>query len=139
MNMKKIYLIICLSLLYSPFKTLAQSSNDKNQILQQCVSLEQLNEKIPKKTTNYYVLNHGIDFSNSLNLEVKGKKISILEKSDLNISRSYFLFHTLNIDGNTAFVRYYYKYTIDNLEKVIPITLSFQKKESKWEIVNCSI
>ena len=47
--MKKIYLIICLSLLYSPCKTLAQSLNDKNQILQQCVSLEQLNKKIPEK------------------------------------------------------------------------------------------
>jgi hypothetical protein len=103
------------------------------------VSLEQLNKKIPEKTTNYYILNHGIDFSNSLNLEVNGKKISFLEKSDLNISKPYFLFHTLNIDGNTAFVRYYFKYTIDNLEKVIPITLSFQKKELKWEIVNYSI
>ena len=141
--MKKIYLIIYFSILYVPNVILAQSYNDKNELISQCVSLQALFEKIPKETqkklTNYYILNHGIDFDNSLNLEAKGKKISFLEKADINTSKPYFLFHTLNVDGNTAFVRFYFTYTVDMLEKTLPITINFQKKGTIWEIVNYSI
>jgi hypothetical protein len=89
--------------------------------------------------TEYYILGNTSDFNFSQNLIVNGKSISYLTKGDLSPAKPYFIFFTLNVDSNTAFVRYYFTYTKNGVETIIPITIDFVKTNSVWQVLNHTI
>jgi hypothetical protein len=118
-------------------------SKDKEQVINQCISLETLKEKLPaelqRNINEYKVLNHGIDFTDLYNMKVNGVKVSFIDKSQTSITNGYFLFHTVNVEESKAFVRYYFTYNVNKIEKVIPITIDFVKEGSSWRIINYTI
>lgn len=119
------------------------SPKDQNLLIKECLIFKPLEDKIPvevfEKLNEYNILNHGFDFKESSNLEANGKRVSFLTKGELSSIKAYFLFHTISIDKNKAFVRYYFIYKINGAEKTIPITIDFEKNNASWEVVNYSI
>ncbi len=119
------------------------SDLDEGQIIQQCIGFQPLVDKIPHdiltKITEYFILNHGMDLNYSKGLEVNNKRISLLTKGELSPTKPYFLFHTLSIKKDRAFVRYYFIYTNNGAETTIPITIDFVRNNSEWQILNHTI
>jgi hypothetical protein len=125
------------------YKNATREGSDQDQLIQQCLTFKPLVDKVPNgiisNNTVYYILNHGFDFTISSNLKANGKQISFLTKQELGPSKPYFLFHTLSIEGNTAFVRYYFEYTAKGVTNTIAITIDFEKNNGQWEITNYTI
>ncbi len=119
------------------------TTSDKDQLVQKCLTFQPLVDKIPAQVqvlmTEYYILgnNMGADFSQ--NLIVNGKRISFLTKADLSPAKPFFIFFTLNVDNDKAFVRYYFTYTSNGVETTIPITIDFVKTNSVWQVLQYTI
>jgi hypothetical protein len=115
----------------------------QNQIIDQCLSFDKLIENIPgdwyQNISEYVILNHGIDFNFPNDYTINEKGVSLINKTEINSSIPYFLFHTLNISENKVFVRYYFIYTDNMVEKSIPVTLEFERVNSAWVIKNYTI
>ena len=119
------------------------STTDKDQLAQKCLSFQPLIDKIPVEIqgmmTNYYILgnNFGTDFSQ--NLIFNGKSISFLTKADLSPAKPFFIFYTIYIENDKAFARYYFTYSSNGLETIIPVTIDFVKSDSVWQVVKYTI
>jgi hypothetical protein len=145
--MNKIYLLLlCVVISHVQSQTPANSSLsylDKDQLIQKCLVFQPLADKIPvevqAKMTEYYILNHGMNIDFSQDLKVNGKKTSFLTKGELSPAKPYFIFFTLNVENNKAFVRYYFIYTNNGKETTIPITIDFVKTNSVWQVLNHTI
>lgn len=145
--MKKIYLLLlCGIITHVQSQTLDNSnpsSQDKDQLIQKCLVFQPLVDKIPvevqARITDYYILNHGMEINFSQVLKVNGKGISFLTKGELTPAKPYFIFHTLNVENDKAFVRYYFIYTNNGEETTIPITIDFVKINSVWQVLNYTI
>ena len=118
-------------------------SSAQNQIIEQCLTFQPLEVKIPTEIkaqiVEYYILDHGVEFYFSPNIEINGKRTSLISKGEINSSKPYFLFHTLFIESNQALVRYYFIYTNKGVEITLPITVEFKKNNSLWQVSNYSI
>lgn len=141
--MKKIFFLLLTFVIANVQSQTTVSNTDKDQLVQKCLSFQPLIDKIPVEVqammTNYYILgnNFGTDFSQ--NLIVNGKNITFLSKGDLSPTKPIFLFSTLNVDNTTAFARYYFTYTINGIETIIPITIDFVKTNSVWQVLQHTI
>lgn len=141
--MKKIYFILLYFVISNGHSQTPISSTDKDKLVQKCLEFQPLVDKTPAEVLammpEYYILSNGMesDFSNSLN--VNGKKSSFLTKGDLTPAKPYFIFFTLNVENDKAFVRYYFTYTNNGLETTIPITIDFVKNNSVWQVLQYTI
>ncbi len=119
------------------------SNPDKDLLVQKCLVFQPLINKIPVEVqammTEYYILNSSMDADFSNNLNVNGKKSSFFTKDDLSPAKPYFIFFTLNVDNDKAFVRYYFTYTNNGEETIIPITIDFVKINSVWQMLQHTI
>ncbi len=119
------------------------ASNDKDQLIQKCLSFQPLVNKIPAEVqammADYYILGNNLGADFSQNLIVNGKKISFLTKADLSPSKPFFIFFTINVDNDKAFARYYFTYTSNGVETIIPVTIDFVKLNSVWQIIKYTI
>jgi hypothetical protein len=119
------------------------SVEDQNAIIKECLSFKILMDKIKNEakfnSSDYNILDHGIEFKKPLDKVLNGEKISFITKAELKLKSSYFLFHTIDIKKDKAFVRYYFMYTTNGMQKRIPITIDFEKTKAKWQIVNHTI
>ena len=95
--------------------------------------------KYPNCTDSQAQIVTYIDFTDLYNMKVDGTKVSFIDKSQISVTNGCFLFHTVNVEESKAFVRYYFTYNINNIEKVIPITIDFVKEGSSWRIINYTI
>ncbi|MDD5148971.1 MAG: hypothetical protein PHC28_00625 [Flavobacterium sp.] len=145
--MKKIYLFLLCGIIFHVQSQTSANSNfsspDKDQLIQKCLVFQPLVDKIPvevqARISDYYILNHGMEITFSQVLKVNGKGVSFLTKGELTPTKPYFLFHTLNIENDKAFVRYYFIYTNNGKETTIPITIDFVKINSVWQVFNYTI
>lgn len=117
----------------------AFSVQDQNAIIKACLTFQELKNKLGTNNHAYNILNHGIVFKNPLSQSLNGQKISYVSKTQLRSLNSYFLFHTIDIKEDKAFVRYYFTYTDNGVQKRIPITIDFEKTKSEWQVVNHTI
>lgn len=148
MLMKKIFLLIGVFCFFWT-STIAQTSGgaisdtDQNLLIKKCLAFKPLSDLISKENlegiSEYRILNHGVDFNTSSRLEVNGKSVYFLTKGEISSVKAYFLFHTISIDKNKAFVRYYFIYKINGVEKTIPVTIDFEKNKTGWQVGNHSI
>jgi hypothetical protein len=119
------------------------ASNDKDQLIQKCLSFQPLVNKIPAEVqammADYYILGNNLGADFSQNLIVNGKKISFLTKADLSPSKPFFIFFTINVDNDKAFARYYFTYTSNGVETIIPVTIDFVKLNSVWQVIKYTI
>ncbi|PQB03141.1 hypothetical protein BST83_17610 [Polaribacter filamentus] len=132
------------TLILIPQNIAAQKSmSDQDQIITKCITIEQLEAKIPvdvkAQMSEYYILNSGIKFYFSSTFEISNKKTSLISKGEISLNKPYFLFHTLNIDNEKAFVRYYFIYSYNDVETTVPITIEFVKNNFLWQILNYKI
>jgi DNA-binding transcriptional regulator WhiA len=145
--MKRLYLLfLCCFVTSTQSQTSFDSSKflrDQNDLILECLQFKPLELKIPKEVfkelSKYYILNHGIDFDRSTNLKANSKQVLLITKTDLVTVKSHFLFHTLSVDNDKAFVRYYFVYTDKGIENTIPITIDFKKNNGIWQVFNYSI
>jgi len=119
------------------------SNTDKDVLVQKCLTFQPLLDKIPTQVqemiTDYYIFGNNNEFNFSQNLIVNGKSISFLSKGDLSPIKPYFIFFTMNVENNNAFVRYYFNYTYNGVETTIPITIDFVKTNSVWQVLQHTI
>ena len=145
--MKKIYLLLLCGIISHVQSQTSTNSNlsspDKDQLIQNCLAFQPLVNKIPvevqARITEYYILNHGMEIVFSRDLKVNGKKTSFLTKLELSPAKPYFILHTLNVENDKAFVRYYFIYTNNGKETTIPITIDFVKINTVWQVLNHTI
>ena len=141
--MKKIFFLLLTFVIANVQSQTTVSNTDKDLLVQKCLTFQPLIDKIPAEVqpmmTEYYILGNISDLNFSQNLIVNGKSISYLTKADLSPTKPYFIFFTLNVDSNTAFVRYYFTYTKNGEETIIPITIDFVKTNSVWQVINHTI
>ena len=141
--MKKIFFLLLAFVISNAQSQTTVSNTDKDLLVQKCLTFQPLIDKIPAEVqpmmTEYYILGNISDLNFSQNLIVNGKSISYLTKADLSPTKPYFIFFTLNVDSNTAFVRYYFTYTKNGEETIIPITIDFVKTNSVWQVINHTI
>jgi hypothetical protein len=120
-----------------------ESMSDQDQIITKCLTIKQLEDKIPEdikaQMSEYYILDHGVKFYFSSKFEISNKKTSLISKGEISLNKPYFLFHTLNIDNEKAFVRYNFIYRYNDVETTVPITIEFVKNNSLWQILNYKI
>lgn len=141
--MKKLYFLFLSLVMVTVHSQSQVTTSDKDQLVQKCLTFQPLVDKIPAQVqvlmTEYYILgnNMGADFSQ--NLIVNGKRISFLTKADLSPAKPFFIFFTLNVDNDKAFVRYYFTYTSNGVETTIPITIDFVKTNSVWQVLQYTI
>jgi len=141
--MKKILFLLLTFVIANVQSQTPLSTADKDLIVQKCLSFQPLIDKIPAEVqvmmTNYYILgnNFGTDFSQ--NLIVNGKNISFLTKAELSPAKPFFIFYTIYIENDKAFSRYYFTYTSNGLETIIPVTIDFVKSDSVWQVVKYTI
>lgn len=141
--MKKFYfLIVCTTLiLFSGSSVFAQENIDtENKIIESCLTFTPLMEKLPasvkEQITEYFILDHGIEFQFSTDLKIDGKSVSLISKDLLVQNKPYFDFFTLNIEANKVVTTYYLTYNLDNVEYVIPVTIHFEKIDLDWKVIN---
>lgn len=141
--MKKIYFLLLSFVVFSAQSQTPISNTDKDLLVQKCLEFQPLIDKIPVEVqammTEYYILGNNLGDDFSQNLIVNGKKISFLTKADISPAKPFFIFFTLNVDNDKAFVRYYFTYTNNGLETTIPITIDFVKTNSVWQLLQYTI
>lgn len=146
MVMRKIYLLLmCIYMSHIFGQTAGESFTlgDQNLLIKECLTFKALEEKIPvevfKEIKEYNILNHGINFKSTTNLKLNEKQVVFFTKNELYSKNCYFLFHTISIKENNAFVKYYFVYNTNGLKTTIPLIVEFKKNRSTWEIINYSI
>jgi hypothetical protein len=145
--MQKIFfLLLCGFMAHIHAQTSASSTFsviDQDELIRQCLVFQPLEAKAPQdilvEVTEYRILNQGIDLKTPLNLKVNAKRILFLTKAEINLSESYFLFHTISVVNNKGYVKYYFVYTDKGVKNTIPISIDFEKSNAGWKIVNYSI
>jgi hypothetical protein len=141
--MKKLYFLFLSFLMFTVHSQAQVASNDKDQLIQKCLSFQPLVNKIPAEVqammADYYILGNNLGADFSQNLIVNGKKISFLTKADLSPSKPFFIFFTINVDNDKAFARYYFTYTSNGVETIIPVTIDFVKLNSVWQVIKYTI
>lgn len=140
----KLFSLLFLVLVLMPQHLLAQNEGtSEDQLIEQCLTFQPLLEKIPidvnEQTTVYYILDHGIEFNFSPDLKINGKSVSLIAKFQIKQDMLYFDFFALNIENDKALITYYANYFIGDVEKIIPVTIHFEKNNSVWEVINYTI
>lgn len=141
--MKKIYFLLLSFIVFSAQSQTPISNTDKDLLVQKCLEFQPLIDKIPVEVqammTEYYVLGNNLGDDFSQNLIVNGKKISFLTKADLSPAKPFFIFYTIYIENDKAFARYYFTYTSNGVETIIPVTIDIVKSNSVWQVVKYTI
>ncbi len=141
--MKKIFFLLLTFVISNVQSQTTVSNTDNDQLVQKCLVFQPLIDKIPTGVqgmmTDFYIFGNNNEFGLSQNLMVNGKNISFLGKGELSPTKPYFIFFTMNIDGDKAFVRYYFNYTNNGIETTIPITIDFIKTNSVWQVLQHTI
>lgn len=143
MVMRKIHLLlICIyvSHIYGQATGDYFSVVDQNFLIKECLTFKVLEEKIPVEVfediKEYNILNHGINFKSTTNFKLNEKQVIFFPKKELISKNSYFLFHTISIKENNAFVKYYFVYNTKGVKATIPLIIEFEKNRSTWNIIN---
>ena len=144
--MRKIYLLlmcIYVSHIYGQAAGDSFSVVDQNLLIKECLTFKALEEKIPvevfEEIKEYNILNHGINFKSTTNFKLNEKQVVFFTKKELFSKNCYFLFHTISIKENNAFVKYYFVYNTSGVKITIPLIVEFKKNRSTWDIINYSI
>ena len=141
--MKKLYFLFLSLVMVTVHSQSQVTTSDKDQLVQKCLTFQPLVDKIPAQVqvlmTDYYIFKNGMEGDFSNNLIMNGKKVSFLNKGDFRPTKPFFIFFTLNVDNDKAFVRYYFTYTNDGQETTIPITIDFVRTNSVWQIFQYTI
>ncbi len=141
--MKKIYFLFLCLVMVTVHSQSQVTTSDKDQLVQKCLTFQPLVDKIPVQVqalmTEYYVLGNNLGDDFSQNLIVNGKKISFLTKADLSPAKPFFIFYTIYIENDKAFARYYFTYTSNGVETIIPVTIDIVKSNSVWQVVKYTI
>ena len=116
---------------------------DQNLLIKECLTFKALKEKIPvevfEEIKEYNILNHGINLKSTTNFKLNEKQVIFFTKKELVLKNSYFLFHTISIKDDNAFVKYYFVYHTNGVKATIPLIIEFEKNKSTWNIINYSI
>ncbi len=137
--------IFILTFQFSAITLLAQSTVpatkwDRGRIVSQALQNDLLFSQTDfgiNDISTFHVLDHGVDFDLPDGLKVNNKPVVLIHKGDIASLNNapYFLFHTFNIEGNTAYVRVYLSHVKNNERVSTPIEVPFIKNNGDWEIV----
>lgn len=111
----------------------AQKVNDKGQVVQKCLDLQELQKYYPQSAIEQnepvYILLHGVSFESDMRISKFGKEPEYVKKEDLMDGRiqGFFLFHTIEVDAKEAHVSFAYYY--DNRGNDSPLNGSHVKFE----------
>lgn len=141
--MKKILFLLLTFVIANVQSQTPLSNTDKDLLVQKCLTFQPLIDKIPAQIqgmmTDYYILGNSNELNLSQNFIVNGKSITFLSKAELSPTKPFFIFFTLNIDSDTAFVRYYFTYIQNGIKTTIPVTINFIKTNSVWQVLQHTI
>jgi len=114
--------------------------SDQELIIKECLTLKPLQDKIPddvkESMGEYYILNKGVKLRTSHGFETDGKSISLIDVSEIDSSKPYFVFNTLNTENDRALVEYTFIFKNNGIEKSMTITVEFGKNNSEWKQYN---
>jgi len=88
--------------------------------------------------STFHILDHGVDLDFTSGLSIDNKPVVLIDKSDiagLN-GAPYFMFHTLNLEGTTAYARIYMTYDDSNETKTSNVDIPFIYNSGQWRISN---
>ena len=141
--MKKIFFLLLTFVIANVQSQTTVSNTDKDLLVQKCLTFQPLIDKIPAEVqgmmTDYYILGNSNELNLSQNFIVNGKSITFLSKAELSPTKPFFIFFTLNIDSDIAFVRYYFTYNQNGVNTTIPVTINFIKTNSVWQVLQHTI
>jgi hypothetical protein len=88
----------------------------------------------------YYVLKHGPTSNQNQSLFIDGKEVRFIEKHELpSIGNSpYFMFHTLNIESETALARVYVTFSENETTKSQHVSLFFNRIGGVWTLIKAN-
>lgn len=120
-----------LTLLFFLIGVIAKAQS-QDEIITSCLTLPALvSQSDIASNPNYQILDHGVTFDFSQNLQVESKDVELISKQMIS-SQGYFLFHTLKIENNTADVIYRYVHSENGVEQEIPLSAKFNKINNVW-------
>ena len=117
--------------------------SDQDQIIEQCLSFRPLVQKIPNEVlariTEYEILDSGIAFKSSLNIEIHDKATTLISNEDLSQSQAYFSFEELSIENDRASVEYKFTYVNNGIGYTISISAVLGIFNDHWSVMNYEI
>jgi len=123
---------------------LSQLEMDHNDVISRCLTFNHLDSEVPSVSltdlAEYEIMDHGVEFHFSTDFTVNEHSVSLITKGDANTgSEPFFLFHTLRIEDNSAFVKYNFVYYVGGQKNIKPVEISFVKEEGSWTVENYSL
>ena len=116
---------------------MAQSSDDRAQVLQKCIDLQQLQLYYPRDARGAIkqlkIMQHGISFPENINVSKNGVRPAFLSKKEVSETgmNAYFLFHEFTISETVASVAFIYHYS--EADQLV-VTLELEKTGSNWSV-----
>ncbi len=135
MPMKK-----CAMFLFALLTTFMVKAQSHDEVVKACLTLPELVNEIEEVNSfsNYQILDHGVVFDLSLNVELNGKEVVLISK-DMISNQGYFLFHTLDVKGDEAHAIYRYVRSTGGNELVSRVELKLSKLNGTWNVGTYSI
>lgn len=117
--------------------------SNQDEIIEQCLSFRPLVQKIPSEVlarmTEYEILNSGIAFDSSLNIEINDKATTLISNEDLSHNQAYFSFEELSVENDRASVEYKFTYVNNGIGNTISITAVLGIFNDHWSVMNYEI
>ena len=129
--------LVILMLFGLAIQGVAQSSDDRAQILQKCIDFQELQRYYPRDARGAIkqlnIMQHGISFPENMNVSKNGIRPVLLSKQQVNDTdtKAYFLFHEFKVSEAVASVAFIYHY---NDADQLVVTLELEKTGSTWSI-----
>lgn len=144
-NIIRLLSVFFLLILLSPV-VFGQTEKDSVAVLQKCVELKDLQQFLPLKSDGtirqLYILQHGVSFPANTNVMISGKKIVLVNQTQLEAIKDpyYLLFWDFRINQNMANAGFVLNNkTGENTIEQVRVIAEAEKKGTEWVILDFKI
>lgn len=116
---------------------MAQSSDDRAQVLQKCLDFQELQRYYPRDARGAIkqlnIMQHGVSFPTNINVSKNGLRPAFVSKKKVNETGmdAYFLFHEFSVSETMALVAFIYHY--GEADQLV-VTLELENTGSNWSV-----
>lgn len=146
MKIVQILFISCFVFCVSQTKLIAQSSNDQQLVLQQCIDLPAMQQYYPidgnGKLIQANIMKNALLLPDDMNLTLGGMDINYIPQSEISSIPfgGFFTYRNILTEGNKSNVVFNFFYKKNTLNfRIINVNVELEKSGSNWTIKNYNL